>query len=102
MNDNIGPAPGCDHEAWAFGIGVFSLNPFRQKGYRKFIKWLKSRPGFLGMHPMDRGTLLIFDTENNAKGSKNLVESQWGVQTGNGVHLVYVPREFAEKVQQNE
>ena len=81
-------------KAWAFGVGHLSLRPKYRKSNAEFIRTLKEDcEGFLGVHPMDEGTLLIFETENDAKRSRNLLRSR-GVRCGEGIEPVYIPEQF--------
>ncbi len=76
-------------KCWAFGVGNVTMNPLFQKAQKKAFDLIKAQEGFLGVHPMyPHGTLLIFDTENNAKGARNVLRSK-DIKCG-GIGEVYV------------
>ena len=66
---------------YTFGVGRMVPLPTDKKQVRKGIedgiKYIKALDGFLGINPVgwDRN-LLIFDTLNNAKGSRNLLKAK--------------------------
>ena len=76
-------------KCWAFGVGNLTFNPIWQKAQKKVLDLIKSQEGFKGLTPMyPRGTLLVFDTENNAKGARNILKAN-DVKCG-GISEVYV------------
>lgn len=86
-------------EAWTVAVGNFSMNPFRQRGYKEFFAWLKEQPGFYGVHPEPpHGTLILFATENNAKSARNLIRSEWKIQTGRNICKCFIPAESVKDV----
>ena len=67
---------------WTVAIGNF--NPFKKES-REAVKFIKDLEGLVAVHPVyPKGTLLLFDSENNAKGAKNLMEAQ-GIQCGRNI-----------------
>lgn len=55
---------------------------FLKKSSRDAVKYISQLEGLMGVHPMPpKGTLWIFDTENNAKKAKNKMEAN-GIQCG--------------------
>lgn len=79
---------------WAFGVG--NPSPWL-KASRDAVKYISTLEGLLGIHPSPpKGTLLIFDTENNAKIAMNLCKSK-GIRTGGKVGEVFVEKQYLEK-----
>lgn len=80
------------NKAFTFAIGNFSI-PFT-KDQKKIIEVIKKMDGFVGLHPVyPYGTLLLFETENNAKVGRNILRSM-NVQTGiNIAEVEYDPKE---------
>lgn len=65
----------------AYTVAVGNFNPLKKRS-RKAVEFIKTLDGLIGVHPCyPRGTLILFDSENNAKIAKNLMESK-GIQTG--------------------
>lgn len=59
---------------YCFGTG--KINPLI-KASRQAFKYISKQKGFLGAYPFGgRGTLWVFDTENNAKIAKNKAEAK--------------------------
>lgn len=62
------------------------------KGVKEAIELIKTLEGLIGVTPMyPRGTLLLFDTENNAKGARTVLKFH-GVQTGTNICKVFVDK----------
>ena len=60
------------------------------KGVTKAIELIKEQEGLVGVTPMyPRGTLLLFDTENNAKGARNVLRFN-GVKCGDNICKVFI------------
>lgn len=75
-----------------------TLKPRMIRDSRKLMNYVKNLEGFLGVHPIPpRGTLLIFDTENNAKRARNLIANDLKVQTGNNICEVFIPESYIQK-----
>lgn len=67
------------------------------KDTKKFLRYVKKLDGFIGIHPIPpRGTLLIFDTENNAKRARNLLDNDLKVQTGTNICEIFIPEQYAK------
>lgn len=80
-------------EAWTVAVGRIPLIPWK-KGMREAIKLIKEQKGFMAVHPViGKGTLLLFDSENNAKGARNVLRYH-GVQCGNEICKVYVDKRY--------
>lgn len=66
---------------YTFAVGNLPMRN-RRKLYQT-VEYFKLQPGFIGLHPHPpRGTLLVFDTLNNAKRARNIFEDN-GIQCGN-------------------
>lgn len=81
-------------KAYTVAIGNFSI-PFT-RDQKKIIKILMKLDGFYGLHPAyPHGTLLLFDSENNAKRARNELD-MYGVQTGRNICECFIPEEYAK------
>ena len=81
-------------KAYTVAIGNFSI-PFT-KDQKKVLKIIKNLDGFYGLKPCyPHGTLLLFNTENNAKRARNELDSL-GIQTGTNICEVFIPEEYAK------
>lgn len=70
-------------EAMVFGFGVGRVIPLltddrrTRKAIKAALKYINSLDGFQGIHPISLWkNLLLFDTLNNAKGGRNLLNIQ--------------------------
>ncbi len=64
-----------ERELWAFGTGKVPRFFRRWTKYKDFPEYLKKLDGFEGVHFHDRGTLLMFASENQAIRAKNLMKA---------------------------
>ena len=65
-----------------------------RKGIEEALEYIKKLEGFIGVHPVDLWhTLLIFDTENNAKGARNLLRAK-DVQCANYIVPILVETKY--------
>jgi len=63
------------------------------KNNKKFIEIIKGLDGFIGVHPAyPHGTLLLFDSENNAKRGRNILKAK-GVKCGTNITECFIPNE---------
>ena len=63
-------------EVYTVAVGNMPMLPkfLMPKAVTDAIEIIKKQEGLIGVTPMyPRGTLLLFDTENNAKGARNVV-----------------------------
>lgn len=75
------------------------------KGVLDFFHYIQTLDGYYGIRPeYPRGTLVIFDTENNAKGARNLIRAYKGYngKVGDNICEIYIPKEYATYVNRNE
>ena len=69
-------------KAWSVAVG--NINPLQKKS-RDAVKYIKTLKGLVGVQPnYPHGTLIFFDTENNAKIARNLMNAK-GIQTGTNI-----------------
>ncbi len=85
-------------ELWTVAVGNLPLIPFlHKKAVRDAVKLIKEQDGFVGVYPIyPRGTLLLFDSENNAKGARNILRFR-GIGCGSNICKVYADIEYLEK-----
>ena len=80
-------------EVKCYGIGTGRVDLLK-KASRDAAKYIKDLDGFIGVHILpDLRNLWIFDTENNAKRAKNLMESK-GIKCGKGIGEIYVDEKY--------
>lgn len=91
-----------DDETIVFTVGCGRMLPLKtdkkdiRKGMEKAIEFIKKQEGFLGVHPVDLWrTLLLFDSVNNAKRCRNLLEAE-GVQCANYIVPILVETKYIE------
>ena len=67
-----------------------------RKGMEEALEYIKKLEGFIGVQPIDLWhTLLIFDTENNAKRGRNLLRAK-DVQCANCIVPILVKTKYLE------
>lgn len=82
---------------WTVAVGNLPMFPWFNKGAREAIKLIKEQEGFVAVYPQyPHGTLLLFDTENNAKGARNVLRFR-GVDVGKNICKVFVDKKYLEK-----
>ena len=89
--------PKTDDEVVCFAFAMPNLPSVPNRKILDFLKYAQSLDGFLGIYPdYPRGTLLIFDTENNAKGGRNLLRTYPGLQFefGKNIAEIYVNKKY--------
>lgn len=88
--------PKKDDEVTCYSIMIPNLPLIPSKKVMDFIKWVNELEGFLGLYPnYPFGTALIFDTENNAKGGRNLMRSYPGIEFPIGeISECYVEKKY--------
>ncbi len=86
---------------YTVAVGGFPKFPWFNKGVYEAIKLIKEQEGFIGMHPVrGRGNLLLFDTENNAKGARNMLRFR-GIDCGSNICKVYIDRKYLKHDKSN-
>ena len=89
--------PKQDDEVVCYAFAIPNLPLFPDKNVVEFLKWCQTLDGFQGLYPnYPDGTLLIFDTENNAKGGRNLIRAYPGVQfpCGENIGEVFINKKY--------
>ena len=68
---------------WSVATG--NVNPL-YKASREAVKYVQTLDGFRAVYPTPNrvGTLWLFDSENNAKGARNLMKSK-GIKCGENI-----------------
>ena len=92
-----------EDETIVFTVGCGRIIPLRtdrkkiRKGMEEAIKYIKKLDGFVGVHPVDLWhTLLLFDTDNNAKGGRNLLRAH-GVQCSTYIVPILVETKYIKE-----
>lgn len=79
----------------AYTVAVGNIDP-KNKNSRKAVKYVATLHGFIGVHPnYPHGTLILFDTENNAKIARNLMNAK-GIVTGRNICEVEIDDIYAK------
>ena len=85
-------------ELWTVTVGNLPILPkfLQPKGVREAVALIKEQEGFVAIYPQyPWGTLLLFDTENNAKGARNILRFR-GIQCGDNICKVYADKRYLE------
>lgn len=89
-----------EDETIVFTFGCGRIIPLRtdrkkiRKGMKEALEYIKKLDGFVGVHPVDLWhTLLLFDTENNAKRARNLLRAK-DVQCANYIVPILVETKY--------
>lgn len=69
------PIPTPPADGYLYSIAVGHINPF-MRASREAAKLIVTLPGLYGVHPSERGTLILFRSLNDAKGGRNILESR--------------------------
>lgn len=89
--------PKKEDEVVCYAFAIPNLPMFMNKEIKKFINYIEKLEGFQGLYPhYPHGTLLIFDTENNAKGGRNLIRAYPGVNfpVGDNIGEVFIKKKY--------
>ena len=89
-----------EDETIVFTVGCGRIMPLItdkkkiRKGMEEALEYIKKLDGFVGVHLVDLWhTLLLFDTENNAKRARNLLRAK-DVQCANYIVPILVETKF--------
>lgn len=83
----------------AYTVAIPNLPLVPNRKVKAFIKRISELDGFYGIHPRyPLGTLIIFDTENNAKSARNLIQNYKGYNgaVGNNICEIYISKHPAQ------
>lgn len=84
-----------ENEVSCFTVSIANL-PMNDKTV-EFMKWVQTFDGFVGIYPhYPYGTLILFKTENDAKGGRNLLRAK-GYGTGKNIGEVFVEKQYVER-----
>lgn len=93
----IGPKKENEVECYTVAIGNLPTplaSKKQKKDAKEVIKFVEKLEGYQGLYPLyPKGTLLIFDTKNNAKIAKNKLDYK-GVKTGYNIGTVFVDKKY--------
>ena len=79
-----------------YTVAVGNVNPLSRRS-RKAVKFISKLKGLVGVHPhYPDGTLILFDTENNAKIARNEMNAV-GIVTGSNICEVEIDDKYAER-----
>lgn len=88
------------NETIVFTVGCGRIIPLRtdrkntRKAMEEAINYIKKLEGFIGVHPVDLWhNLLLFDSENNAKGARNLLRAK-DVQCANYIVPILIETKY--------
>lgn len=84
--------------AWTVIVGNISIKTRHRKTLKEFVRILKEDcEGFLGVNPCPPyGTILFFKTLNDAKISRNVLESK-GIKCSREICDVHIPAEYVQE-----
>lgn len=92
-----------EDETIVFTVGCGRMFPLptdrikSRKAMVEAIEYIKKLDGFVGVHPVDLWhNLLLFDSENNAKGGRNLLRAQ-GVQCSTYIVPILVETKYIKE-----
>lgn len=91
----IRPKQDDEVTCYAFAMPNLPLKPNKEILY--FLDYVQKLDGFQGIYPCyPNGTLLIFDTENNAKGGRNLLRTYPGInfEFGKNIGEVFINKKY--------
>ena len=77
-------------DVWTVAVGNIPPFWFLRKRARKALNLVKEQEGLVGIYQeYPNGTLLLFDTENNAKGARNMLKYH-GIECGVNICKVQI------------
>lgn len=79
-----------------YTVAVGNVDPTNRRSI-KAVEYIAKLKGLVGVHPhYPDGTLILFDTENNAKIARNMMNAK-GIQTGRNICEVEIDAKYANK-----
>ena len=89
----VGEPTNDEVEVWTVSMPVITFLPFSRR-FRKDMQYVESLEGFIGFHQIfPHGTLCLFDSENNAKGARNMMRFQ-NIRVGKNICPVYIHKDY--------
>lgn len=91
--------PKQDNEVPVYTVAIANLPTIPTREIKEFVNWLTTLDGFIGLRPeYPHGTLLLFETENQAKIARNRISTyKGGVQTGNNICEVFIDAVYVDQ-----
>lgn len=88
----------CCEAKKVYTVAIPNLPVTLNKKTIEFCKWIATLDGFVGLKPeYPHGTLLFFETENQAKIARNLIKTyKGGVRTGSNICEVLIDKSLIE------
>ena len=87
------------NEVTVYTVAIGNLPIIPNKAIKEFINWISELDGFIGIRPeYPHGTLLLFETENDAKGARNLIREKTPV--GNNIGECYIDKMYVEQAKE--
>lgn len=84
-------------EVWTVSIPVITFLPIFKK-FRKDTKYIATLEGFIGFHEIfPQGTLCLFESENTAKGARNLMRLH-DIKVGSNICPIYIHKDYMESL----
>lgn len=80
-----------EKELWAVGTMKLPKYLIFNKNAKKLVELMKNREGLVGVHQHERGTLWLFETENQAIRARNLIKAE-GFGVSKQIGKVFVPK----------
>lgn len=75
----------------AYTVAIPNLPLFPSRRVKKFMNYITTLDGFIGVHPhYPKGTLILFRTKNEAIRGRNLIEAYEGYKSGVGDNICEV------------
>lgn len=95
-NDSVGGQRMKEVEVYSVAVGNIPVLPkmLMPKAVKDAIKLISKQEGLIGVTPMfPRGTLLLFDTENHAKGARNELRFN-GMKCGKNICKLHIDEKY--------
>ena len=84
------------NEVTVYTVAIGNVPILPNKKVKEFFRWVESLDGFVGIRPeYPRGTLLLFETENDAKGARNLIRAK-GENVGNNICECFIDKKYVD------
>lgn len=81
-------------EVKTYTVAVGHIDPFNEKSVRA-VEYIKKLKGLLGVHSEERGTLLLFKSEKEAKKARKKLNNK-GIITGCNIYECFIDKKYAD------